>query len=84
MSSFLCELSSTTINCIFVQAVNDLASLCKVQAHLSLPVSYSINMICLSILNLRISCFENSVHSDQLASEKPADQDPHCFPLYVC
>ena len=25
--------------------------------------------------------FENSVDPDQLASEKPADQDPHCFPL---
>ena len=27
--------------------------------------------------------FENSVDPDQLASEKPADQDPHCFPLYM-
>ena len=25
--------------------------------------------------------FENRVIPDQLASEKPADQDPHCFPL---
>ena len=24
--------------------------------------------------------FENSVDRDQLASSKPADQDPHCFP----
>ena len=30
---------------------------------------------------LNISCFENSVDPDQLASQKPADQDPHCFPL---
>ena len=29
-----------------------------------------------------ISCFENSEDPDQLASEKPADQDPHCFPLW--
>ena len=28
-----------------------------------------------------LSGFENSVDPDQLASEKPADQDPHCFPL---
>ena len=27
------------------------------------------------------SCFENSVDPDQLASKKPADQDPYCFPL---
>ena len=33
------------------------------------------------MLNLDISCFENSVDQDQLASKKPADQDLHCFPL---
>ena len=33
------------------------------------------------MLNLDISHFENSVDPDQLASEKPADQDPHCLPL---
>ena len=26
-------------------------------------------------------CFENSEDPDQLASEKPADLDPHCFPI---
>ena len=26
-----------------------------------------------------ISCFENSVDPDQLASQKPADLDPHCL-----
>ena len=30
-----------------------------------------------------MSCFENSVDPDQLASEKPADQDLHCF-LTAC
>ena len=30
-----------------------------------------------------ISCFENSVDPDQLASEKQADQDPYIFPLYL-
>ena len=34
--------------------------------------------------NLDISCFENSVDSDQLASKKPADQDPHCFYYSAC
>ena len=29
------------------------------------------------MLNTDLSCFENSVDLDQLASEKPADQDPH-------
>ena len=29
------------------------------------------------MLNSDKSCFENSVDSDQLASEKPADQDPN-------
>ena len=29
--------------------------------------------------NLGISCYENSVDPDQLASEKPADQDLHFF-----
>ena len=28
-----------------------------------------------------ISCFENSVDPNQLVSQKPADQGPHCFPL---
>ena len=31
------------------------------------------------MLNLDISCLEKCVDPDQLASEKPADQDPHCF-----
>ena len=26
-----------------------------------------------------ISCFENNVDPDQLASRKSTDQDPHCF-----
>ena len=25
----------------------------------------------------------NSVNPDQLASQKPADQDPHCFSLFL-
>ena len=33
------------------------------------------------MLSSDISCFENSVDSNQLASEKPADQDLQCFPL---
>ena len=27
-----------------------------------------------------VSSFENSEDTDQLASMKPADQNPHCFP----
>ena len=33
------------------------------------------------MLNPDIFNFESSVDQDQLASKKPADQDPHCFPL---
>ena len=33
------------------------------------------------MFNLDTSCCENSVDPDQLASEKPADQELHCFPL---
>ena len=29
------------------------------------------------MINLHISCFENRVDPDQLASQKRADQDPH-------
>ena len=29
------------------------------------------------MLNCDALCYENSVDPDQLASEKPADQDPH-------
>ena len=36
-----------------------------------------------TMINLDIPCFENSVDPDQLASQKPADQDSHCFPLYL-
>ena len=39
----------------------------------------SINLTLIT-LNLDISCFDNNVDPDQLASEKPADQDLHCFP----
>ena len=31
---------------------------------------------------LDIFCFPNNVDPDQLASQKPADQDPQCFPLH--
>ena len=31
------------------------------------------------MLNSDISCFENSEAPDQLAFEKPADQELHCF-----
>ena len=38
------------------------------------------------MLNPEISVFENNVDPDQLASEKPADQDPHCIysACFVC
>ena len=36
-------------------------------------------MLTIMMLNLDISRFENSAISNQLASEKSADQDPHCF-----
>ena len=35
----------------------------------------------LTMLNSDTFVFENTVDPDQLASEKPANQDPHCFPL---
>ena len=35
------------------------------------------------MLNRDMFCLENSVDPDQLASEKPADQDLHCFLLFV-
>ena len=38
----------------------------------------------LTMLNPEIPCFENSGYPNQLASEKPADQDPHFFPLSHC
>ena len=34
-----------------------------------------------TMLNYDVSCFENSVDLDQLASKKSSDLDPHCFPL---
>ena len=42
---------------------------------------YVRHTLILTILNPDLSHYENSVDSDQLASEKPADQDPHCFPI---
>ena len=42
---------------------------------------HKLTIFALSMLNLDISNFENSVDPDQLASEKPADLDLHCFPL---
>ena len=34
-----------------------------------------------TMLNQDVTFFQNSVDPDQLASEKPADQDLHCFPF---
>ena len=31
--------------------------------------------------NLDVTKFENGVDLDQMASEKPTGQNPHCFPL---
>ena len=33
------------------------------------------------MLNQDVTFFEHSVDPDQMASEKLADQDPHCFPF---
>ena len=38
------------------------------------------NSLTLVMLNSDISCFEKFVDPDQLASQIPADQGPHCFP----
>ena len=35
-------------------------------------------ILTLTMLNKDISCSENNVDPDQLASQKPADLDPHC------
>ena len=40
-----------------------------------------IDEVSITMSFLHKSCFENSVDPDQLASEKQADQDPHCFPF---
>ena len=40
-----------------------------------------VKIITITMLNLDKSCFENTVDPGQPASEKPADQDSHCFPL---
>ena len=37
-----------------------------------------------TMLSLDLSCLENSVNPDQLASEKPANPDAHCFPFKLC
>ena len=45
------------------------------------PTSSRDNNSNLIMLSLDISCYKNRVDPDQLASEKPADLDSHCFPL---
>ena len=45
--------------------------------------NHKLTISTLSMLNPIISNFENSVYPDQLASEKPADLDLHCFFLLV-
>ena len=40
-------------------------------------IQLCIEFLKLTLLNLDISCFANSVDPDQLASEKPADHDTH-------
>ena len=42
-----------------------------------------INFLTLVLLNPDLSVFENSVDSDQLPSQKPDDQDVHCFPNLI-
>ena len=47
------------------------------------PEKIQQDSITLTILKKQnVSYFEYSLDPDQLASEKPADQDPHCFLLY--
>ena len=40
-------------------------------------------IVTLSMLNPDISCFENSEDPDQVALQKPPDQDPHSSALLV-
>ena len=42
-------------------------------------IEVHLSALTLTVLNLGIPCLENSVDKDQLASQKPADHDPHCF-----
>ena len=42
---------------------------------------YAQHTLIFSKLHPDLSHFENSVDPDQLASQKPADQDPHCFSI---
>ena len=42
---------------------------------------HKLTIFTFSMLKPDISNFENSVDQDQLASQKPADLDLHCFPL---
>ena len=38
-------------------------------------------VLAIALLNPDLSFFENTVDPSQLM--KPADQDPHCFPLWL-
>ena len=44
----------------------------------------SLSLLVGTTVNPDISCFKNSVDSHQLASMKPVDHDPHCFPFCYC
>ena len=39
------------------------------------------NVLLITMLSEDISCFQNSVDSDQLASHKQTDQDLYFFPI---
>ena len=43
----------------------------------------SLQILTFTILHLDVYYFENSVDLDQLASQKPADRDLHCFTILL-
>ena len=75
--------------------MNELSIFFKVRLrtffYITLPVILSIYkmehqhelLLTLVLLNQDILSLENSLDTDQLDSDKPSDQDLHCFPVMV-
>ena len=45
-------------------------------------INFFVIYLILNMLILDVSCYENNVDPDQLASQKPADLDLHCLSFH--
>ena len=90
VNNLLIENKPNISNFIMSFLKSNKVSICRLLKILDCPLRVNDNLkmftiqvddftLTFTMRNWDISCFENCVDPDQLASQKPADQDLHCF-----